>query len=156
MWISRENLNNTDKITTPIGNYSTCNPDYSSQWQFVNTGACRFWRKAVSFCSSFKWSLPTMSSLIRNWRVNRFCSFTDNFNSSSNLETFSVFLLGPGSLQQFRSPRFPFNSTILTASCTIYVAFLYETSFGYSVSFFSHKDKSYLFWIHVKASALER
>lgn len=156
MWISRENLINRDKTTTPIGNYSTYNPDYKSQWQFVSPGACRLRRKAVSFCSSFKWSFPTISSLIRNVRVNRFCSFPDNFNSSSNWETFSVFPLGPASLQQFRSPCLPFNSAILTASCTIYVAFLYETSFGYSISFFSHKDKSYLFWIHVKASALER
>lgn len=95
--------------------------------------------------SSFKWSFPTMSSLIRHLRVSRFCSFADNFNSSSNVPCFSVFPVGPESRQQFRSPLLPFNSSVLTASCTIYVAFLYETSFGYSISFFSHKDKSYLF-----------
>lgn len=114
----------------------------------MNVGTCPFLKEGdfLHFlCSSFKWSLPTMSSLIRNLRVNRFCSFADNFNSSSNVPCFSVFPVGPGSLRQFRSPPLPFNSSILTASCTIYVAFLYETSFGYSISFFSHKDKSYLF-----------
>lgn len=114
----------------------------------MNVSTCTFLKEDgfLHFLgSSFKWSLPTMSSLIRNLRVNRFCSFADDFNSSSNMLCFSVFPIGPGSLRQFRSPPFPLNSSILTASCTIYMAFLYETSFGYSVSFFSHKDKSYLF-----------
>lgn len=114
----------------------------------MKIGTCPFLKEGCFLdfqCSSFKWPLPTMRSLIRNLRVNRFCSFPDNFNSSSNVLCFSVFPVGPGSLWQFRSPQLPFNSSVLTASCTIYVAFLYKTSFGYSISFFSHKDKSYLF-----------
>lgn len=114
----------------------------------MNADTCLFLKEGYFlqfWCSSFKWSPPTISSLIRNLRVNRFCSFADNFNSSSNVLCFSVFPVGPGSLWQFRSPLLPFNSLILTASRTIYVAFLCETSFGYSISFFSHKDKSYLF-----------
>lgn len=74
----------------------------------MKIGTCPFLKEGYFLdfqCSSFKWPLPTMRSLIRSLRVNKFCSFPDSFNSSSNVLCFSVFPIGPESLWQFRSPR---------------------------------------------------